>query len=142
MMDTGERFISSMSPFLKVRVIASLDLIVTESSVWLTRAATFVDKAKIFPGATFVVGADTAMRLGVAEYYVNAAARDAAIATLVSLGCRFLVFGRLIEDRFLAGDRISLPPDVADLCQFVPESDFRLDVSSSEIRQRRDSSAG
>src|SRR5436305_1581127 len=30
---------------------------------WLTRAALFTEKAALFPGATFVVGADTATRL-------------------------------------------------------------------------------
>src|SRR5262249_46463895 len=36
---------------------------VGHAPVWLTRAARFVDKATLFPGATFVVGADTAERL-------------------------------------------------------------------------------
>src|SRR5579862_3090084 len=34
-----------------------------KAPVWLTHAALFTDKAQLFPGATFAIGADTAARL-------------------------------------------------------------------------------
>ena len=37
--------------------------------VVLTRAPRFVDKARLFPGATFLVGADTAIRLDDLRFY-------------------------------------------------------------------------
>jgi hypothetical protein len=40
-----------------------------KSPVELTRAPTFVEKSRLFPGTTFVVGADTAERLFGAQYY-------------------------------------------------------------------------
>ncbi|MBV8455625.1 MAG: hypothetical protein JO122_03295, partial [Acetobacteraceae bacterium] len=40
-----------------------------KSPVELTRAPTFVDKSRFFPGTTFVVGADTAERLVAPRYY-------------------------------------------------------------------------
>ena len=33
------------------------------TEVWVTRAPTFAEKASVFPGAIFVVGADTAERI-------------------------------------------------------------------------------
>ncbi len=41
-------------------------------AVWLTRAPTFAEKADLFPGATFVVGADTAARILSPRYYDEA----------------------------------------------------------------------
>jgi hypothetical protein len=43
-------------------------------AVWLTRAATFDEKSRLFPGATFVVGADTLRRIADPGYYGNDAA--------------------------------------------------------------------
>src|SRR5438552_3573326 len=40
-----------------------------KSAVELTRAPTFVEKSRLFPGTTFVVGADTAERLVAPKYY-------------------------------------------------------------------------
>src|SRR5439155_55171 len=39
--------------------------------VELTRAPTFLQKSRLLPGATFVVGADTAERLVAGRYYDN-----------------------------------------------------------------------
>ena len=62
-------------------------------SVMLTRAPTFVEKAAIFPGSTFIVGADTIARIAEPTYYGGSvASRDAAIAAIADNGCRFLVF--------------------------------------------------
>ena len=40
-----------------------------KSPVELTRAPTFVEKSRLFPGTTFVIGADTAERLFAPKYY-------------------------------------------------------------------------
>src|SRR5262249_56282193 len=39
------------------------------SPVELTRAPTFLDKSRLFPSTTFVIGADTAARLVAPKYY-------------------------------------------------------------------------
>ena len=48
--------------------------------LWLTRAPTFLDKVEVFPESTFVMGADTYVRLADPRYYGGSheAARDAA----------------------------------------------------------------
>src|SRR5207245_1087635 len=71
-----------------------LEQFTDDERLWYTRAATFVEKAALFPGCTFVVGADTIARIAEAKYYGHdGQARDRAIAAIAAAGCRFLVFG-------------------------------------------------
>src|SRR5262249_41943649 len=66
--------------------------------LWLTRAPTFAEKARLFPGAVFVVGADTAARIVQPRFYGDSAeAMGQALAGLRRQGCRFLVAGRADE---------------------------------------------
>jgi hypothetical protein len=103
----------------------------------LTRAATFVDKASLVPGAVFVVGADTLQRIGDPQYYGGSATRrDAAVAAIAGQGCRFLVFGRAAEERFCTLSELAeLPATLRELCDEVAASEFRYDVSSTELRR-------
>ncbi len=104
-------------------------------TLWYTAAPTFERKADAFPGVTFVVGADTIERVGQQRYYGNdPARRDAAIAHLASRDCRFLVFGREHAGQFVGLTDLDLPPALATLCRGVPESAFRADVSSTQLR--------
>jgi hypothetical protein len=101
----------------------------------LTRAATFREKAELFPGATFVVGADTVARIAEPRYYGGEVSqRDEAVASMARQDCRFLVFGREGEGRFQTLEEIRLPAALRDLCDEVPEAEFREDVSSTELR--------
>ena len=63
--------------------------------VWVTRAATFEAKADLFPGAAFVLGWDTAVRVIDPKYYGGEPGRDAALRKLVACGCRLVVGGRI-----------------------------------------------
>lgn len=102
--------------------------------VWLTRAVTFVRKAMLFPGVTFVVGIDTLVRIGEERFYGSAAERDAAIEQIAALGCRFLVFGRTLDGQFQTVDDVSIPTSLAALCRQVPAEVFREDLSSTDLR--------
>jgi nicotinamide mononucleotide (NMN) deamidase PncC len=107
----------------------------TGHDVLLTRAPTFYDKAQLVPGCVFVVGVDTLNRLADPFYYGDEPAhRDAAIAGIAEQGCRFLVFGRITDGSFLNLNDLNLPPALRELCDEVPESTFRADVSSTELR--------
>lgn len=102
---------------------------------WLTKAPTFLDKSKIFPEATFVVGADTIVRIAEPRYYQNSTQlRDQAISEFAQQNCKFLVFPRVVAESFLTFDQLSLPSNLSKLCQPVSASQFRMDISSTEIR--------
>ena len=111
--------------------------------VELTRAPTFVEKARLFPGTTFVVGADTAERLFGPKYYGGDEDRmHMAIEEIANSGSSFLVAVRLdAAGRVRALNDIPVPRRYADLFSEIPEHHFRVDTSSSEIRARTRSSA-
>ena len=106
-----------------------------DQSVWLTRAATFVEKSAVFPNTTFVVGTDTIARIADPRYYGNdAAACDEAIREIATRGCRFLVFGRSGPDRFRSLSDTDLPHNLRAICQEVRSDQFRVDISSTDLR--------
>jgi hypothetical protein len=105
------------------------------ADVWLTRAPTFVEKARLFPGVLFLVGADTAARLVQPRFYGDSAeAMHRALHELREHGCRFLVAGRWDGQQFVDLAQLVLPTEFADLFEGVSESAFRVDISSTQLR--------
>ena len=106
--------------------------------VELTRAPTFVEKSRLLPAVTFVVGADTAERLVATRYYGDEARMIAALKEMTDRGCRFLVAVRLDgAGRVRSLADATIPQGFAQLFTAIPESRFRIDSSSSAIRARR-----
>ena len=104
-------------------------------SVVLTMAPTFQMKGRLFPGCAFAIGWDTAVRLVHPRYYGgSAAAMQQALEELRAEGCRFLVAGRLDQGVFKTLDEVDVPAQFAGIFQDIPESRFRADVSSTELR--------
>jgi hypothetical protein len=106
--------------------------------VELTRAPTFVEKSRLFPGTIFVVGADTAERLFGAKYYGDDEVRmHMALDEIADSGGSFLMAVRIdAAGRVRALNDIPVPRRYADLFTEIPEHRFRFDTSSSEIRAR------
>ena len=123
-------------PLTTAEVRRRLTQFAWRATVELTRAPTFLEKSRLFPGATFVIGADTAERLVAPRYYGDSDTRmRAALDEMARRGCRFLVAARLDP----AGQVRSLsdadiPARFADMFAAIPESRFRMDVSSTELR--------
>src|SRR5690242_14302452 len=109
-----------------------------KSPVELTRAPTFLEKSRLFPSTTFVIGADTAERLVAPKYYGNDEVRmHAALEEIANSGSSFLVAVRIdAVGRVRALNGIPVPRRYADLFTEIPEHHFRVDISSSEIRPR------
>jgi nicotinic acid mononucleotide adenylyltransferase len=107
-----------------------------KAPVELTRAPTFRQKSRLFPGTTFVIGADTADRLVAPKYYANDEVQmHVALEEIGKSGCSFLVAGRVdATGRLRALNDIPVPPRYTDLFTEIPEHQFRLDTSSSAIR--------
>jgi len=106
----------------------------TDQPLWLTRLPTFIEKARQFPGAVFIVGIDTLVRIGMARYYKSETAMHEAFAEFARLGNRFLVFGRVTGGEFVTLSNSTIPTSLRKLCDGVSEEQFRIDLSSSELR--------
>jgi hypothetical protein len=107
-----------------------------ERPLALSAAPTFVAKSRLFPKMVFVVGLDTAERIVQPKYYGGSETEMlAALDEIRSHGCRFLVAGRRDGDSFRTLSWLVLPPTVRDLFEELPESEFRRDISSTELRR-------
>lgn len=110
-----------------------------EETVVLTRQPRFLEKSGLFPGCPFVVGFDTAVRLLDSRFYGDSLTqRDDALRRLQQLGHRFLVGGRLMSvdgrPRFGGREHLPIPADFESLFEVLAESEFRVDVSSTQLR--------
>ncbi|MBI1309910.1 hypothetical protein GC176_01280 [bacterium] len=104
--------------------------------VVLTSAPRFVDKAHLFPETTFVIGFDTAQRIIDPRFYGGTeAAMCESLAAIDSLGCRFLVAGRVVEGVYHSLSDLPLPEGFEELFTEIPEDRFREDVSSTDLRK-------
>ncbi len=101
----------------------------------VTNASTFVEKARLFRGATFVVGIDTAERILQVRFYDGRAELMAdSLAEIQDVGCRFLVAGRSMGGNFVTVSDLAIPSEFSDLFVELSERLFRADVSSTELR--------
>ncbi|CAB9497406.1 expressed unknown protein [Seminavis robusta] len=96
---------------------------------------------------SFVIGTDTMVRVLNSKYYNDS--YEQMLQAQRSMGAGFVVGGRLNQDKqkqqqqtnieqveFVTGEEalVGLPEDVQELFVLLKESDFRADISSSEIR--------
>lgn len=123
-------------PLAPVTVRQRVTQFAWKAPVELTRAPTFLAKSRLFPGATFVIGADTAERLVAAKYYGDDEDRmRLALEEIGGLGASFLVAVRVdAQGRVRGLSDIAVPTRYAELFTAIPERTFRLDVSSSALR--------
>jgi hypothetical protein len=109
-----------------------------DQPLWLSRAARFLEKLDVFPGSTFVMGADTYVRLADARYYGGSEARaDEAVRAIAARAAGLIVFGRATRGEFQEASRLDIPQALRDITYFVSQREFRLDVSSTELRRRQ-----
>jgi len=124
------------APLSVEEIVHRLRPLCWRAPVWLTRAPTFAEKAELFPRATFVIGADTALRIIAPQYYQDSEANMlAALERIRAQGCRFIVAGRVHHNgQFLRVQDLPLPEQCRDLFLGIPESEYRFDVSSTQLR--------
>jgi nicotinic acid mononucleotide adenylyltransferase len=109
-----------------------------QATVLLTCAPLFSQKAQLFPHSVFVLGIDTVERLIQPRFYHNDPAEMlASFKTIQAAGCRFLVAGRVRDHHFFTLAELELPAEYRELFEQIPEMAFRMDISSTEIRQSK-----
>jgi len=108
----------------------------TETPLVLTNAPRYLNKAAVLPGMTFVIGSDTAERLLNAKYDGGTQqALNHVLEEIRTAGCRFLVACRNVRGIPLALSDLPVPDQFRDLFREIPENEFRVDLSSTEVRQ-------
>lgn len=104
-------------------------------TVILTCAPLFAEKSGIFQNSTFIIGNDTALRLVDPKYYDNDVQNMyTSLQKVKDNKCDFLVAGRLQNSEFKTISDMVIPEAFISLFQGIPESQFRMDLSSSELR--------
>jgi hypothetical protein len=104
--------------------------------LWLTRAATFLEKLAVFPKSTFVMGADTYVRLADPRYYGGSnAAADRAVKRIAKEAAGLIVFGRARDGAFEDPAQVDVPAALKKVTYFVSQREFRCDLSSTQLRQ-------
>lgn len=106
----------------------------------VTSAPRFTEKSSVLPGATFLIGYDTFVRLLDDRYYPDHAAGavspvENSLNLIEENGCKFIVAGRL-DDRgnFNVLDPDAIPARYRAMFRALGESQFRSDISSTELR--------
>ncbi len=109
-------------------------------TVLFTQVPLFSQKSKIFPNSVFVIGTDTVTRLIQTRFYDDDSGKmDQSFKEILQSGCRFLVAGRVSDGQFITLADIDMPHQYACLFEEIPESEFRMDISSTAIREGRQS---
>jgi|TARA_B110000116_G_C16764931_1_gene550320 phosphopantetheine adenylyltransferase len=111
----------------------------------ISRAPTFLEKSRIMPGASFVIGYDTAVRLFDDSYYPayqrEADPENTGSATLAAMseirrnGCEFIVAGRVTDHGFKTVRDLGIPDGYRPMLRGISVEVFRQDISSTQIRR-------
>ena len=103
--------------------------------VVLTKVPTFAEKSRVLPGCCFVIGYDTMKRLVAPKYYGGSERNMmSALATIAESNGRFLVAGRLEDGAFRTLSDVEVPSQFRSMFESIPESSFRQDISSTDLR--------
>ncbi len=121
-------------PLEKSEILRRLGQFGDGDTVVLTRAETFQKKAALFPGRTFLLGWDTAVRLVAPRYYGGDARMLLALAEMMVGGARFIIAGRAENGTFRTLSDVAVPAGFGPMFSAMSESEFRQDISSTELR--------
>ncbi|MCZ6539792.1 MAG: hypothetical protein O6922_08220 [Chloroflexi bacterium] len=108
----------------------------------VTSAPRFTEKSSILPGSSFLIGYDTFVRLLDEKYYPDhvagtASAVENSLNLIEENHCQFVVAGRTDEQQvFKELTAVEIPPRYRKMFIGLSESQFRSDISSSELRDR------
>ena len=101
--------------------------------ILITNSATFEDKSNLFKKSIFAIGYDTAVRILDNKYYEKDIKES--LSNIKKNECSFLVTGRKINGKYKYLNNLEIA-DYKALFSIIPEENFRLDISSTEIRDK------
>ncbi|MBN33056.1 MAG: hypothetical protein CL906_03935 [Dehalococcoidia bacterium] len=101
--------------------------------ILITNSATFEDKSNLFKKSIFAIGYDTAVRILDNKYYEKDIKES--LSNIKKNECSFLVTGRKINGKYKYLNDLEIEYHKG-LFSIIPEENFRLDISSTEIRDK------
>tara|TARA_Y100001935_G_C17307472_1_gene513308 strand:+ start:2645 stop:3754 length:1110 start_codon:yes stop_codon:yes gene_type:complete len=105
----------------------------------LTKAGKFSDKAKLFPNSTFIIGADTLVRIFDERFYASRSDMLEEFDIFNENNIYFLVFGRERKGHFIELNDVEIPEIIKKRFNGFAENIFRDDISSSDLRAKENS---
>ena len=111
-------------------------------SLIVTSAPRFTEKSSVLPGSSFLIGFDTFVRLLDEKYYPDHVAGAASpvensLNLIEENRCQFVIAGRTDEQRaFKELTAVEIPQRYRKMFIGLSESQFRFDISSTELRNR------
>ena len=111
-------------------------------SLIVTSAPRFTEKSSVLPGSSFLIGFDTFVRLLDEKYYPDhvagaASAVENSLNLIEENRCQFVIAGRTDEQRvFKELTAVEIPQRYRKMFIGLSESQFRFDISSTELRNR------
>lgn len=131
---------------------------ITNFAICITSQPLFLGKSLLFPNCTYLIGADTMSRLIDPKYYaekttsldakddniINIVNMNIALSIISQRGCNFIVGGRVKKDNefetlesiLLDNSSNFLSSANKIMFQGISEADFRIDLSSTELRNK------
>lgn len=123
-------------PLTEPEVRRRIDQFEGKAPLVLTREPVFWKKSRLLPGCAFIIGADTAVRLVEPRYYDGSRSQMLiALERMCQNNCRFLVAGRSDGTSFRTLSDVPIPDGFEPMFAAIPETAFRSDISSTQIRQ-------
>jgi len=109
----------------------------SDEKIIISKSSKFIDKSKIFPQSCFVVGYDTAIRILDHSYLSTGESLDDLFNALGRNDCSFLVAGRIdVTGPTFENLKInSLDFKYKNYFKIISENDFRVDISSTNVRR-------
>lgn len=107
--------------------------------IFVTNQGNFLDKSRILPSATFVVGFDTAQRILDVKFYNNNESELLESIKELRERTKFIVGGRYLDGKFRVASDLVCPDiiddSMRDLFLELTEEEFREDISSTSLRE-------
>ncbi|KMZ71815.1 hypothetical protein ZOSMA_174G00110 [Zostera marina] len=109
-------------------------------NVVITNKPYFYEKAQLFPGCTFVIGVDTVSRLIDPKYHSgNYDKMLDGLKSCKNYNSKFIVGARTVDGNLKVLEDVDIPENLKDMFISIPENIFRMDISSTDIRKKKNS---
>lgn len=117
-------------------VIRRINQFINYKTIAITKAPTFIEKAKLFGACTYILGYDTAVRVLSDKYYKNKETMIEYLQHITTQGGKFLIAARSQDGKLKTLKDLEIPKNLEPFFEEIPVESFRLDISSTLLRSQ------